>query len=44
MATHSSIPAWEIPWTEDDNGRWVSDVNNDGKGGSKARLISVDFS
>ena len=20
MATHSSIPAWEIPWTEEPNG------------------------
>ena len=44
MATHSSILAWEIPWTEGDNGWWVSDVNTDDKAGNKARLISVDFS
>ena len=22
MATHSSIPAWEIPWTEEPGGPW----------------------
>jgi len=22
MATHSSILAWEIPWTEEPNGLW----------------------
>ena len=22
MATHSSIPAWEIPWTEEPGGLW----------------------
>jgi len=22
MATHSSIPAWEIPWTEEPDGLW----------------------
>ena len=30
MATHSSILAWEIPWTEEPGGPWgyiVSDTN-----------------
>ena len=22
MTTHSSIPAWRIPWTEDPGGQW----------------------
>ena len=24
MATHSSIPAWKIPWTEESGGLWGS--------------------
>ena len=26
MATHSSVPAWRIPWTEEPWGRWESDT------------------
>ena len=26
MATHSSILAWRIPWTEEPNGLWASQV------------------
>ena len=29
MAAHSSIPAWEIPWTEEPDGLWVHEVTEE---------------
>ena len=31
MATHSSILAWEIPWTEDPGGLWSTGLQRVGK-------------
>ena len=28
MATHSSIPAWKIPWTEQPGGLWFMELQS----------------
>ena len=29
MATHSSIPAWRIPWTQEPGGLWYMGLKHD---------------
>ena len=44
MPTHSSIPAWKIPWTEESGGLWSTGSPRVGKDWSDCTIISTSSS